>query len=185
VGAPLFMGKVAESYEWEAESAEDREVFAAYSARAEGTSINPITLLATDYLNHFNEIMMLLDLVPEMPECLDQALAWHPKSYRDHFSDSQFHYRDLAVEAYMHAPAKYREPFEAVTCQMERIVVLTLAQVKKARDEGDRDRVALISNSASEHLRKLSEIADGVILGGTPLIRPDEVGELLARWRHA
>ena len=30
--------------------------------------VHPVTGLATDYLNHYNEIVMLLDLVPSMPE---------------------------------------------------------------------------------------------------------------------
>jgi hypothetical protein len=33
-------------------------------------NINPTTGLATDYLNHFNEAIMLLDLVATVPECL-------------------------------------------------------------------------------------------------------------------
>jgi hypothetical protein len=33
-------------------------------------NINPTTGLATDYLNHFNEAIMLLDLVATVPDCL-------------------------------------------------------------------------------------------------------------------
>ena len=50
-----------------------------------GKNINQNTLLATDYLNHFNEIIMLLEMVPSMPECYEDAAGWRPKSYAEHF----------------------------------------------------------------------------------------------------
>ena len=53
-----------------------------------GTNINEQTLLATDYLNHFNEVVMLIEMIADMPECLEDAQAWAPKSYQDHFRDS-------------------------------------------------------------------------------------------------
>ena len=49
----------------------------AYIARlVRGKNINETSLLATDYLNHFNEIIMLLDMIPSMPECLEDARGW-------------------------------------------------------------------------------------------------------------
>src|SRR3546814_1723486 len=40
-----------------------------YRLLVRGKNINQNTLLATDYLNHFNEIIMLLEMLPSMPEC--------------------------------------------------------------------------------------------------------------------
>ena len=66
----------------------------------QGKNIHEETLLATDYLNHFNEIIMLLDMIPSMPECLEDAKAWEPKTYVEHFRDSGFADKDLAIFAY-------------------------------------------------------------------------------------
>ena len=74
--------------------------------RVRGTNINEQTLLATDYLNHFNEIVMTMEMVPDMPKFLEEAKAWQPKTYQDHFRDSGFTDKDLVIEAYRHAPAK-------------------------------------------------------------------------------
>ena len=74
----------------EPNAAPDNPAIAALRARLIGTNINEKTLLATDYLNHFNELVMVLDLIPDMPECLEDARGWMPKSYEDHFADSQF-----------------------------------------------------------------------------------------------
>jgi hypothetical protein len=53
-------------------------------------NINPVSLLATDYLNHFNEAVMLLELIPDMPDMLEDAKRWAPKPYKQHFRDSGF-----------------------------------------------------------------------------------------------
>jgi len=49
------------------------------------TSINPATGLATDYLNRFNEAVMLLDMLSNCPEFRDDFLAWEPMSYGKSF----------------------------------------------------------------------------------------------------
>jgi hypothetical protein len=54
---------------------------AARAARLRAANINPRTGLATDYLNHFNEAIMLLEMIPDMPECAEDFLLWYPLSY--------------------------------------------------------------------------------------------------------
>ena len=51
----------------------DPGVSDAWQQRVAGTVINPSTLLATDYLNHFNEVIMTVDMVPDMPELFDEV----------------------------------------------------------------------------------------------------------------
>ena len=65
-----------------------------------GPNINPATGLSTDYLNHFTEAIMLLELVPAMPDCAADFLAWEPKDYREHFATSHFSNRDAIIAAY-------------------------------------------------------------------------------------
>src|SRR6266581_939592 len=86
--------------------------------RLRAANINPHTGLATDYLNHFNEAIMLLEMIPDMPECAEDFLGWHPLSYAEHFTASNFKARDLAIEAYESADAKVRTEFDALTNNM-------------------------------------------------------------------
>src|SRR6202161_1999849 len=72
----------------------------AWAERLRAANINPRTGLATDYLNHFNEAIMLLEMIPDMPECAEQFLQWRPRSYREHFAASNFRARELAIAAY-------------------------------------------------------------------------------------
>ena len=73
---------------------------AARAAELRAANINPRTGLATDYLNHFNEAVMLLEIIPDMPECAEDFLGWEPLSYAEHFTASNFKARDLAIDAY-------------------------------------------------------------------------------------
>jgi hypothetical protein len=52
----------------------------ARAAQLQAANINPRTGLATDYLNHFNEAIMLLEMIPDMPECVEEFLGWQPRS---------------------------------------------------------------------------------------------------------
>ncbi len=96
--------------------------FLAIQQRVKGSNIDETTLLATDYLNHFNEIVMLLEMVPDMPDMFEVVKAWQPKSYKDHFKDSTIADKDLAIEAYDHVPGIYREPFEQTIEQINSMI---------------------------------------------------------------
>ena len=89
------------------------------------STINRLTGLSTDYLNHFNEIVMLIEMVPDMPDMIEDCRLWHPKSYQQHFRDSGFSEKDLAIEAYDHVPNKFRTPFEATIAKS--LLVQTMA----------------------------------------------------------
>src|ERR1700735_1481611 len=80
----------------------------ARAAELRAANINPRTGLATDYLNHFNEAVMLLEMVPDMPECAEDFMGGKPLSYAEHFTASNFKARDLAIEAYNMADGRIR-----------------------------------------------------------------------------
>src|SRR5216684_5935347 len=94
----------------------------ARAAQLRAANINPRTGLATDYLNHFNEAVMLLEMVPDMPECAEDFLTWTPLSYAEHFTASHFKARDLAIEAYESADARIRTEFDNIASTMTSIL---------------------------------------------------------------
>ena len=87
-------------------------------ARLRAANINPHTGLATDYLNHFNEAIMLLEMIPDMPECAGDFLEWRPLSYAEHFHASNFKARDLAISAYESADPAIRAEFDQLSGTM-------------------------------------------------------------------
>src|ERR1700732_2628151 len=105
---------------------------AARAAELLAANINPRTGRATDYLNHFNEAIMLLEMVPDMPECAEDFLGWQPLSYSEHFTASNFKARDLAIEAYDAADQRIRPEFENITSAMTSILVAVGTAMREA-----------------------------------------------------
>src|SRR5882724_8414232 len=107
----------------------------ARAARLVAANINPRTGLATDYLNHFNEAIMLLEMIPDMPECAEDFLEWQPLSYREHFTASNFKARDLAIEAYDSADAGIRTEFDNLTSAMTSILTAVGDAMREAKQD--------------------------------------------------
>src|SRR5215831_18093245 len=95
----------------------------ARAALLRAANINPRTGLATDYLNHFNEAIMLLEMVPELPDCIDDLNAWQPLSYTEHFQASSFRDRELAIEAYELADPRLRDRLDELANVMNAMLV--------------------------------------------------------------
>src|SRR4051794_24787373 len=110
--------------------ASDRQ---ARAAALRAANINPRTGLATDYLNHFNEAIMLLEMIPDMPECAEDFLAWRPLSYREHFQASNFKGRDLAISAYDAADAGIRAEFVGLANTMTSILTAVGGAMREAK----------------------------------------------------
>jgi hypothetical protein len=151
----------------------------AMSRRCTGTNVNDKTLLATDYLNHINEIVMLLDIVPDAPECLDDCKAWEPSSYQDHFRRSNIADKDLAIEAYDVSPAGYREPFDLLVGEMNRLVAISIERLDAAIAEGNEDVVRMIAARASQNLQDLIGQASAVIHGTDHVVDQAQIDALM------
>src|ERR1700744_1532466 len=125
-------------------------------------NINPRTGLATDYLNHFNEAVMLLEMIPDMPECAEDFLAWQPLSYAEHFTASNFKARDLAIEAYNATDIRIRTEFDNITSAITAILIAVSAAMREATKDLTRARLA---EQATGWVKPLVMQAGGVING--------------------
>jgi hypothetical protein len=135
----------------------------ARSALLRAANINPRTGLATDYLNHFNEAIMLLEMVPDMPECAEDFLTWSPLSYCEHFMASNFKARDLAIEAYEQADAKIRAEFDNIASTMTSILTAVGTAMREAQQDKTR---ATLAGQAIGWVKPLVALAGGIINGG-------------------
>jgi hypothetical protein len=136
-------------------------------ARAEllrAANINPRTGLATDYLNHFNEAIMLLEMIPDLPECAADFLAWQPLSYREHFTASCFSGRDLAISAYETADPVIRTEFDNITATMTSILSAVGEAMRQARHEETR---AILAEQATGWVKPLVTLAGALINGAS------------------
>lgn len=150
------------------------------AAAVKGRNISETTFLATDYLNHFNEIIMLLELVPDMPECLEDARDWQPKSYAEHFRDSGFSDAALAIRAYEAAPVRYRRPFDDTIAHFNAVAAEGLARIETAVDAGDADRLSEVTEQVCMQLRSLTDTANGIIHGSETTVDQAEIDRFFA-----
>jgi len=134
-----------------------------YQELVAGKNINPQTLLATNYLNHFNEIHMLLGMIAEMPDCIDDITEWEAISYQGHFKYSVFQDKDLAIEAFHHIPIKYKEPFEKCVSEMDELLLNTIANVKKSLDKNDLNKVSIIVAEYTPKMETMIEDCSAII----------------------
>ncbi|NIY77606.1 hypothetical protein HED22_18290 [Thalassospira sp. HF15] len=158
----------------------DDAEFSAWQKKVEGTNISSTTLLATDYLNHFNEIVMLLEMVPDMPDMIEDCKEWAPKSYQEHFRDSAFSDKDLAIEAYEHVPAKFRQPFEETIEHLNRIVSHAVSQLETIIETGDEDLLRVTASAVTTSLQKFMDVASGIIHGSAKTMSQGEIDAALA-----
>ncbi|OSQ39642.1 hypothetical protein [Thalassospira mesophila] len=154
--------------------------FALWQKKVEGTNISSATLLATDYLNHFNEIVMLLEMVPDMPDMLEDCQEWAPKGYQQHFHDSAFSDRELAIEAYDHVPDKFRRPFEETIEHMNAVVLRANEQLAVVINEGNPEIIRMTANSTTAALQRFMDVASSIIHGSAKTMSQDEIDAAMA-----
>jgi len=135
-------------------------------AHTKETNINPETLLTTDYLNHFNEIIMLLELVPGAPTQFSAELAeWEHQSYEEHFTHSGFRDKELAIAGYRNAPEEVRRRFDSSVADLEQEMVMLLQQVQEKIDAGDTEGLSMLCSEAVPQLQNLVQITSGIVNG--------------------
>jgi hypothetical protein len=88
-----------------------------------GPNINPLTGFSTDYLNHFTETVMILEMAGDMPECLDDLRTWRPKTYIQHFAASRFSNREAVIDAYHEADPSQRRVLEQTAAALNTALI--------------------------------------------------------------
>ena len=126
-------------------------------------NINPVTGLSTDYLNHFTEVLMALEMVADVPECAGDLRAWRPKTYVEHFAASRFTHRDTVIRLYQAADPGVRKQVDRVSDNLNRLLA-------KARDAALRRQPAAEQAAIRPLIAELAGLMNGTA---------DEAGERL------
>ena len=137
-----------------------------------GPKINPATGLSTDYLNHFTEAVMLMELAAGMPECLRDLDAWQPKTYAEHFATSGFSNRGDILAAYQVAHPSTRSALDRTAGLLNALVV---RDRKLVRRHVGTPKIEPVARRAATRIRALIARAAAVI-NGTPIDAFDRDG---------
>jgi len=142
--------------------AEDKPARPLDPARLRAANINPATGLASDYLNHFNEAIMMLDLVTTMPDCIADLMAWRPMTYREHFAASSQKHRELALAAYEAAEPTARRRLDEIAAAMNALLIAAREAVRLTVSD---PAAARLAREAASELKPLIARAGALING--------------------
>jgi hypothetical protein len=131
-------------------------------------NINPVTGLATDYLNHYNEAAMLVAMLSDMPDMADMVLDWRPLDYPSHFRNTHFREKDLAIAAYAAAPADVLERFHTGCRQVEDAIGWVQRSI-----EAEPARAGDLAGEAQPIFDLIAAVG-GVINGGAQLLAAND-----------
>eukprot|EP01037_Dinobryon_pediforme_P025395 gene25395-27530_t len=147
-----------------AATADGDEIALLEPATLAAANINPSTRLATDYLNHFNNIVMLLDLISVMPDCVGDVLDWRPLDYPSYFMVSHFKHKTLAIAAYQAADPAVRDRLERIVARLDTAVIAAQDVLQRSNplDELASERLnALVARSMRPLITEASAVING------------------------
>lgn len=144
--------------------------------------VNPASGVANDYLNVFNEILLLIENLPVLlPEMVDELLMWHPVSYREYFQNSRLPGSEKVLQIYDGLSDGFRHEFESLISSLDHLALESVKVIAEHRDpsgEINPDEVAEFCEAASAKMRRaLVQAADLVNHG---LTRPVETPQTMA-----
>ncbi len=128
--------------------------------------VDSVTGLATDFLNQFNEVSMLLDMIANDPSLMEDLEAWRSRDYIAHFAASGFADRHLVLEAYELSPPLTRRRFDALCGELADILAQGLAFLSNCRTAGAEASVAPAAEALSQELRSHLDRLDALIHAG-------------------
>ena len=155
------------------------ERFLALQNRVSGTNINPESLLATDYLNHLNEPLMLLEMLPDMPELVSELEMWRPKTYVEHFEASSFTDKDLAIEAYKWVPEEFLLAFEHTVKLANLCVSETIAAIRDPIEQKQEAEIQAVVSNGLTALNHLVSRANAIIHGQEYVLEQSQIDEIM------
>ncbi|MEP0519715.1 MAG: hypothetical protein ABJO09_07350 [Hyphomicrobiales bacterium] len=127
-------------------------------------NINPETGLATDYLNHFNELDMLLEMVPSMPDCIEDISAWEPRDYPTHFEVTNYPGKEIAIAAYIDAKPVVKAEFDTIIKALSDTLENLRGQILTASCDGSIP-IPNVSDALNEDVRPMIAMAGALING--------------------
>lgn len=108
--------------------------------------------LSNDYLNHFSEALMLIEIAADAPDVVEDLRDWRPIDYPAYFAQSQLRHAPRARAAYDYVEPRPREAFERVTHAMDRLIATAIRALRPPCEPED---AALVAQVTAPTLRSL------------------------------
>jgi hypothetical protein len=139
--------------------------------------VNPSSGIANDFLNQYNEVLLLVENLPVLlPEMVAELLSWKKKSYEEYFTTSPLPGGDIAIKIYNTLNKGFRNRFEAQINKINNIseTAIDVIGQKYLENEGlDAEDVETFCTHISKNLRDEIENASKLINYGLAFAQED------------
>ncbi len=149
--------------------------------------VNPKSGIANDYLNVLNEISMLVENYPAMPEFYDTIVGWKTTGYTEYFQNSNLPGSDAALKSWEITRAELREAFETLICEVETLASRAKSNITSHAERQLDDRaIESICADLAESMRACIMRATHIVNNGTvlPLDNAQERADAIMRNRQ-
>jgi hypothetical protein len=136
------------------------------TAHPDPASAGPDPGLTGAYLNQFDEMVRLIEQLPDTPELIGDILNWHPMSYQDYFNASAMPGRVSAADVYASLNRCVRQNFEGVVDDLDRKALGAVAVIRrhyKTHGEARPEIMTEICARAGTHLREVLGKANDLV----------------------
>lgn len=132
--------------------------------------------LSTDYLNHYNEALMLIEMAIMEPMMAAELVHWKPTTYVQHFSGSNLRCAPGALKAWEALDPIAQGAFDAMCMAMNRMVDTAIRSVEEVPDPYAAVPILEVAAEAfrSLHARATAFINNGGSLGDSGYAAPPD-----------
>jgi hypothetical protein len=120
--------------------------------------------LSTDYLNRYNEALMLIEMAAMDPSIIEDLSAWRPLGYVAHFENAGLRCGPGAIAAYHDLTPLSRQAFEHLCAGMDRLVMSVVNALNALKDP--EDAVFVVEIAAGSFRSLLSRATAFINTGG-------------------
>jgi hypothetical protein len=82
--------------------------------------------LSNDFLNHYSEVLMLIEMAGDDPAIGAELQDWRPVSYPAYFASSELRRAPAALAAYEALPEARRQAFEKLVAAMDTLATMAV-----------------------------------------------------------
>ena len=148
---------------------------AAATERTAGSAFSPACAgLSNDFLNHYSEVLMLIEMAASDPAMSDDLMEWQPMGYRAYFAASELRRAAAALEAYEALPEAQRAGFEKLVAAMDSLAIMAVFALQPPTDEGS---APVVVDETAPALRSLIAKAGAFLNSGGQDLAPDDKAE--------
>ena len=130
--------------------------------------------LSNDFLNHYSEVLMLIEMAPHDPDIAADLNDWHPMSYPAYFSASPLRRAATALAAYEALPPARRQAFEQLTGAMDTLATMAAFALQPPCDTQE---AMVVCETTVPALRSLVERAAAFLNSGGRELPEEGEGE--------